>query len=399
MPRVEAKRKDLSAPFVEKAPPGEHYDGKEAGLGLRVSPQGKRAWFLRYRAPGGAHRRYSLGSFPSLGLSEARAKARDRKAEVSQGADPAARRALTFGDMAEKALAIIEPQTRPRTVKERRRMLALDLLPRWRNVPAASVRRADVAALGKEIAARGAGVTANRTIALVRLLYNAALDLELVDANPATRPGRFLQKEVPRERDLSGKELKAIRKAVGKEGPEARAFVELCLYTAQRAGAVAAARWEEFDLAAELWTIPPAAGRKFSGHARLVPLSTLALGALERLKEVTEQGEPHLFPSRDKTKGSHWTNWQKINSRLRTRSKVKGWSVHTFRTAFRTTATRDLTVPAEVADAVLGHTLGTVGHIHYNADKARYLLPEKAEALQRWADYLEKVSTSKEGEG
>ena len=396
MPRVQAERADLSAGFVKTAPAGEHYDGKEAGLGLRVSPLGKRAWFLRYRAPGGSQRRYALGEYPSLGLSEARIAARDRKAEVSQGADPAARRALTFGEMAEEALAIIEPQTRPRTVKERRRMLDLDLLPRWRNVPASAIRRADVAALGREIADRGAGVTANRTIALVRLLYNAGLDLELVDANPATRPGRFLQKEAPRERDLSGKELKAIRAAIAKEGPEPRTFAELALATAQRAGAIAAARWEEFDLAGALWTIPPEPGRKFAGHPRLVPLSPLAVAALERLQEVTEEREEHLFPSRDKSKGPHWANWQKLNARLRTRSKVKGWSLHTFRTAFRTTATRDLGLPAEVADAVLGHALDSVGHVHYNADKARYLLPEKADALRRWAAYLEKVAKGQE---
>ena len=390
MPRVEAKRKDLSAPFVEKAPPGEHYDGKEAGLGLRVSPKGKRAWFLRYRGPGGTHRRYALGTFPAVGLKEARLRARDRKAEVSQGYDPAARRALTFGDIAEQALAIIEPKTRPSTIKERRRMLDHDLLPRWRDVPAASVSRSDVATLGKEIAGRGSPVTANRTISLVRLLYNAALDLELVDANPATRPRRFLQDEAPRERDLSGDELEAIQRAAGDEAPEARAFVELCLYTAQRAGAVAAARRDEFDIAGRLWTIPPTPGRKFSGYARLVPLSELALEALHRLREVSGDSNPYLFPSRAEAEKPHWTNWHKIIGRLRTSSKVKGWSVHTFRTAFRTTATRDLNVPADVADAVLGHTLGTVGHIHYNADKAGYLLPEKADALQRWADYLEK---------
>ncbi|MDP2955973.1 MAG: integrase family protein, partial [Longimicrobiales bacterium] len=353
MPRAESRRADLSAPFVKNAPPGEHYDGREAGLGLRVSPKGKRAWFLRYRAPGGEQRRYALGEYPALGLSEARAAARDRRAEVSQGADPAARRSLTFEDMAEAALAIIEPQTRPSTVALRRQMLKRDLLPRWRNRPAASIRRDDVAALGREIAARGAKVAANRTIALVRLLYNAGLDLELVEANPAARPGRFLQREAPRERDLTGKELKAIRAAIEKEGPEARTFGELVLATAQRAGAAAGARWAEFDIEGALWTIPAEAGRKFSGHARLVPLNALALAALERLQDVAEEGEEFLFPSRDRSKGPTWTNWQNLNERLRTRSKVKGWSLHTFRSAFRTAATRDLGIPAEVADLVL----------------------------------------------
>lgn len=392
MPRAQKERTDLSAAFVKSAPPGEHWDGKEAGLGLRVSARGKRTWFLRYRAAGGQYRRFSIGEYPEMGLKEARDAAQTKKAEVSKGQDPAALRKVTFGELAEAALAYIDPQTRPSTVALRRQMLDLDLLPRWRNRPASTIRRADVAALGRDITARGAPSAANRTVALVRLLYNAGIDLELVEVNPAARPGRFLQKESPRERDLSPDELRAILQAAGAEAPEPRAFAELALFTAQRAGAVAGARWEELDLGAQLWTIPAEAGRKFSGHARLVPLSTAAVTTLARLWEHSREGEPYLFPARDRTKGPHWTNWQKLNGRLRTRSKVTGWSLHTFRTAFRTAATRDLGIHAEVADAVLGHTLGTVGHLHYNADKARYLLPEKADALRRWAEYLEHLT-------
>ena len=174
-------------------------------------------------------------------------------------------KALPFQEAAEEALELMAHRTRPLTVRERRRILEKDILPAWGDRLAKDIRRADVVALAREIAARGSPVMANRTLSLIRALFNAMLDLEMVDANPATRLHRFLQEEKPRARALAKGTLKGIRKAVQEEGPKARAFVGLCLFTVQRAGAVAASRWGEFDLEAETWTIPPEAGRKFKG--------------------------------------------------------------------------------------------------------------------------------------
>ena len=167
-------------------------------------------------------------------------------------------------------------------------------------------------ALAQEIAERGAPVAANRTLALVRAIFNAAVDLELVDANPASQPDRFLRAEKPRELALSKAQLRKVLKAVGAEGPEARAFFWLCIATAQRAGAVAASCWTEFDADDALWTIPPEERRKFKGYARLVPLTPPALSALETLRAEVPTDSPYLFPSRAATTVPHWTNWSGV---------------------------------------------------------------------------------------
>jgi hypothetical protein len=57
------------------------------GLRLRVSPNGSRAWLLRYRF-GGKERTVSLGSYPTISLTIARAKAIEARQLVATNQDP-----------------------------------------------------------------------------------------------------------------------------------------------------------------------------------------------------------------------------------------------------------------------------------------------------------------------
>lgn len=392
MPKGDGK--SFTDAVVRNAKEGEHFDAKTPGLGIRVSPKGKRTWFFRYRTPGRGQRRQKLGVYPFMDLKEARKRARVRLGEVSGGSDRWSTPALTFREAAEEALALMAQRTRPRTIRERQRIFERDLIPKWGDRLVTDIRRGDVAALVDEIAARGSPVMANRTLSLVRALFNAALDLERVESNPATRPDRFFKEERPRERALSQPELKAILKAVKEEGPEGRAFFGLVAFTVQRAGAVAAAEWEEFDLELRIWTIPPVEGRKFKKYARKVPLNDGAMGALGILQEEKDVEGPYLFPSRKGSKEPHFTNWGNLQRRLRGRSGVDGWTLHDLRATCRTTVVRRFKVPAEVADAVLGHAITTVGHVHYEADKSTYLLDEKRKALVKWGQHLEGLSGS-----
>jgi hypothetical protein len=57
------------------------------GMYLQVSPAGSKRWFLKYRIAG-AEKQFALGSYPTVGLADAR-KARDAaKLKKSEGIDP-----------------------------------------------------------------------------------------------------------------------------------------------------------------------------------------------------------------------------------------------------------------------------------------------------------------------
>ena len=69
--------------------PSELWDSRVSGLCLRISPGGARTWTLRYRPRDSvSFKRLSLGRYPEIGLAVARARAQEKRVEVSGGADP-----------------------------------------------------------------------------------------------------------------------------------------------------------------------------------------------------------------------------------------------------------------------------------------------------------------------
>ena len=67
-------------------------DGFVPGLWLRLTPAGSKSWSLQCRDRHGQMRRFPLGAYPALGISEARDAARKLRAEIAEGADPIAAR-------------------------------------------------------------------------------------------------------------------------------------------------------------------------------------------------------------------------------------------------------------------------------------------------------------------
>ena len=68
-------------------------DAGQPGLRLRVTPKGRRTWVLACRDRFGRMRRFTLGSYPVVSLTEARTAARATRQAVRQdGADPTADR-------------------------------------------------------------------------------------------------------------------------------------------------------------------------------------------------------------------------------------------------------------------------------------------------------------------
>jgi hypothetical protein len=68
----------------------ELWDKQTPGLALRVSDQGRKTWVVRYRTDDGRQPRFTLGTYPTLGLSEARDLAADVIRDAKRGGDPSA---------------------------------------------------------------------------------------------------------------------------------------------------------------------------------------------------------------------------------------------------------------------------------------------------------------------
>src|SRR5271157_1640632 len=75
----------LAERTVQTAKPGRHSDGD--GMHLVVSETGRKKWVLRYQV-NGVRRDKGLGSYPDVGLKEARAAAGADRALIAKGVDP-----------------------------------------------------------------------------------------------------------------------------------------------------------------------------------------------------------------------------------------------------------------------------------------------------------------------
>jgi hypothetical protein len=166
-----------------------------AGLSFRVTPRGARSWAFRFRDPAtGASSRATIGSFPDVGLGDARARANEMRAAVVAGSNPVAvKRAQrvtanqrSFVVVAERYM-IEHSRRNKKSWADDERNLKLHLLPKWRTRQIDQIRRADVIELVEGLVQNGTHTLANHVHSLISGIFSFALDADLVEANPCAR--------------------------------------------------------------------------------------------------------------------------------------------------------------------------------------------------------------------
>ena len=183
-------------------------DTKEAGLELRIHPDGRRVFALR-RSVGGKDVRMTIGPYgqepPAFTLEKARAAAAALKVRFHREGDfrcadrEAQRisresRQYTLGDLANDWLKDAEKRLRASTVALHRHRIDKHIRPRFGTRALTDVTRADVRALINELGDRPR--TANTVALLLTQLYRyARSELEREVLNPAAdlKPFRFAE--------------------------------------------------------------------------------------------------------------------------------------------------------------------------------------------------------------
>jgi integrase len=379
----------------------EYFDETLRGLVLRVEPSGRKMWRVAFRAAG-RWRRMNIGSVQLVDLAKARLRAREVLGAVAGGDDPADERKADreAGTFAELAHDYIEKHAkkRKRSWKEDHRLLYgseqkkrtgkqphVPLVKRWGPLKVQAMSRRDVREVLNEIAAR-APIMANRTLALVRKMFNFAIEQDWIESNPCHMIKR-LAPERQRDRVLNEDEVRTVWKALDEEDAVIAAMFRLRLLTAQRGGELLGATWSEINLTSNWWTIP--AERSKNALAHRVPLSPQAVKVLKGLGALTGDS-PWLFPSPKKDDASI-AHAQKAIERVAKRSEVD-FRGHDLR---RTAASLMVGagVPRLVVSKILNHVETGVTSVY---DRHSYD-PEKRAALDFWGRRLEQIVSGKRG--
>jgi len=383
--------KNLTVRFIDRIDPPasgrvEYWDSNAPGFGLRVSERGRMTWFAMYRHEGRL-RRLTLGTYPTLPLADARDLAREALRRAAKGGDPAGeKKAVKLGDtFADIARDYIKLYAKPnkRSWKADENTLNRDLLPRFRHRKAGGVKRQDVKAMVAEIVARGAPVMAQRTLELMRTIYNWAIEEERVEHNPCFRIGRA-SRVVERDRVLSEEEIRDVWRALEQQPLNVAARFRLQLLTAQRSGEVRRMRWVDVDLQTGWWTIPAEVSKNQLSHR--VPLSAWASDILRDTKAQAGSIK-WVFPG-SKPKSPISASAKPLQ-RVREASGVNFWLHDLRRTAASSMTSIGLT--REMVAKVLNHVEKGVTRVYdrYTYDR------EKRQALEAWAVRLEEILAGK----
>lgn len=380
-------------------PKAERYEAWEdgrTGLGVRVSPKGRKTWVYLYRFDGKA-RRMGFGTYPAVSLASARVQHSKAKEALSKGIDPGARaierkqaerNAESVADLIEEYL---EKWAKPRkrSAAEDERILRKDVEPVWGRRKAKDITRRDVITLLDGIVERGSPIQANRTLAVVRKMYNFAIARDIVDATPVAMV-KAPAKENQRDRVLSAEEIRTFWKGLDEAAMSAgiKLALKLQLVTAQRKGELAGAVLSEFEDG--MWTIP--AERSKNGQAHRVPLSALALELVDQARDDHEDGRgaAWLFPS---PSGSKPIRAHSINQALYRVLPELGLEDITPHDLRRTAASgmTSMGVSRLTVSKILNHVETGVTAVY---DRHGYDA-EKRHALDAWAARLEEILSGK----
>lgn len=377
--------KRLTAAAVESIKkPGLHADGM--GLYLQVGPGSAKSWVFRYMKDG-KQRKIGLGSARVRTLAEAREIAHDNQRKLLVGIDPLQEqqqleqvrkleqaRLLTFEDAAGKYIEshkdgwknAVHAAQWPATLKAY-------VYPHFGSISVADI---DVALVLKAL--QPIWTEKPETASRVRGRIEKVLDWAKARGyrageNPARWKGH-LDHLLPRKSKVSTvkhhpalpySEMSGFMSSLRElDGVSPRAL-EFAILTATRTGETVGAKWDEFDFAQKMWTIPPE--RMKAGREHRVPLTERLIRILDGLPR--DAASDFVFIG--EKKGKSLSNMALLMT-LR-RMKRDDLTTHGFRSTFRDWGAEQTAYPNELLEMALAHTVS-----------------DKVEAAYRRGDLLEK---------
>ncbi len=393
--KIRAIKPAKDGPRLKRYPDGH-------GLNLVVSQSGGKWWEYRFRFEG-KEQTLSIGSYPVVGLAEARARHLAAQKLLEVGTNPAAEKkarkqakkteALTFQTAAHAFLeSRRENGYAGRAIDDIGRRLEKHIFPALGDRPLVEITTPEILEILLNVKRQGIHETAKRCRQYLSQIFQYAIVKGMAERNPAA--------------DLQGlPELRKVapvkhQRAVKKPSELGRLLVDiesishtlagkaldLAPYVFVRAGELTGARWAEIDLDSSFWRIP-AERMKMKGE-HLVPLASQVKERLDALRELTGGG-PCLFPA---LKGGQAPmNPESLRRALNRLGYGPGALISHTTHGFKSSASTFLRekgfdpawIEIQLAHGERNKVVAAYNHADY--------IPQRQDMMQAWADYLDKL--------
>lgn len=375
--------------------------GGVPGFVLVHTPSGYTSYALRYRK-GNQLVKLTIGSTKAFTLADARKLAAKFRAEVESGKDPHGAKLAERNASNERTL--LDPEhlwlkymqlaaSRLRSRHEKDRLFRRHILPIIGGRCITEIKRSHALEVVDKIVADGKLPLADKVRQEGTAFFNWLWEREHVDGNPFARIRKATIGKSIRTRVLNDKELREIWIASEPEGRWGH-WIKLLILTGTRNAEVRNASWMEFDLEAQVWTIP--AHRAKNNVPQQIHLADAALAVLNNIARFPNTDL--LFPANGNPTRC-MSGDQKVKDRIDERMRKalaaigerdpENWRIHDFRRTIATGLQR-LGFRPDIADQVIGHVSSTrsgaaAHYLHHRYEE------EKKQALEVWSSYVSKI--------
>ncbi|WP_288901628.1 site-specific integrase [uncultured Sneathiella sp.] len=383
---------------VATASSGKYEDG--GGLRLVVSNAGSRKWVLRFTL-NGKRREMGLGSYPDIGLADARTKASEYRQQASMNIDPIEARRVeleTIPTFTTCAARFIRSHRRGwRNTKHARQWvstLKTYARPMIGSKHVDTIETKDILEILKPIWTTKTE-TAKRVQARIENILDFAAAHKYRDrANPARWRGHLDMllpkpskvRTVKHHPAMPYMEVPAFMEELSKNSSVSALALRFLILTATRTNEVLKAQWSEIDLVGAVWTIP--SDRMKARREHRVPLTDIVISDLASLPRL--DGNPFLFPGARYGKPlSNMALLQLMRGMGYGVNGLRGDAVpHGFRSSFRDWSGEVSSFPRDVAEMALAHVIENKVEAAYRRGD---LFEKRRKMMQAWTNYLKNL--------
>jgi len=377
-------------------------DGK--GLHVVVQPNGSKLWRLNYRYLD-RQKTLHLGPWPEVGISDARSRRDEARAQIAAGLDPAqekkrARIAAkiaaknTFKDVALEWLAKCEREGRASVTIEKIRWLLDMAYPLIGSQPIKEITPHEALSVMRKVEANGRYESARRMRSVLSRVFRYGIATARCDRDVAAdlRGALTTPKTTHHAAITDPHEVGILLKAM--EGYTGQAVTRMAMRLSPhlfvRPGELRQAEWSEINIEKVVWSIPAEKMKMRRPHR--VPLSRQALEMIEELREITGHRQ-HLFPCMGKPRQAMSENG--VNQALRRLGYETGeMTAHGFRAMAATLLNEMGRWNPDAIERQLAHQ--ETSSVRRAYARGEYW-DERVAMMQHWSDYLDGLRDAADG--
>lgn len=334
------------------------WDSQLKGFGLKITPAGRKVYFVQYRVGGraGKTRRVTIGTHGSITADQARTEAQALLRQISRDEDPLAvsdkkKQEKTFGVLIDQFLCEhVDIKLKTRSIAEYRRLIEKLVPKSLKEKRISELVRPDISRLQQSLSSTP--YQANRLLAVLRKFFNwcEKNGYRADHTNPALHVDKFAESR--RNRFLSEVEIAHLGDVLASEeianrySPFVIATIRLLSLTGARLSEILTLKWEWVDFEAKCLRLPDS-----KTGAKTVYLNPPALQVLADLPKL--DGNPHVICG--ERPGAHLVNLQKPWSSIRKLAGLDNVRIHDLRHTFASIAVANgMSLP--MIGALLGHS-------------------------------------------